>query len=142
MYNDPAEYGYVYLALTPVLLIAFADTYAYWLHCACHYYPPLYKIVHKHHHSFVYTASCAGYAINAIEGFLKILPYFLFAMLFPCYTIFHDMSYLFAGVWSSTITGFTRMYGIVLRVPTKTRWLQPSLTSSSTERKGADLLRK
>jgi len=49
MYFSPGDYGYLYLALSAVLLFAWLEASAYYIHRLLHL-PILYRILHKHHH--------------------------------------------------------------------------------------------
>ncbi|RUS32970.1 hypothetical protein BC938DRAFT_473639 [Jimgerdemannia flammicorona] len=46
LYEDPAEYGYVYLALSVAMFLFFTDMGIYFIHRAEHH-PSIYKRVHK-----------------------------------------------------------------------------------------------
>ncbi|CDF39221.1 unnamed protein product [Chondrus crispus] len=102
VYTDPAEHGYVYLCMSPILFIAFSDCLIYFLHRGLHH-PRLYKHIHKPHHSFINTTPFAAFAFHPLDGYTQGMPYQIFVFLFPFHSAAHLISLIFVSMWTINI---------------------------------------
>jgi Delta7-sterol 5-desaturase len=66
-YDDPAAYGWWWLALSIPVLIVLQDTYFYFTHRAMHH-PLLYRWVHRTHHVSTTTSPWTAYAFSPFEA--------------------------------------------------------------------------
>lgn len=101
-YTDPAEYGYLYLILSPLLFIAFSDCIIYFIHRALHT-RWLYRHVHKPHHSFVNTSPFAAFAFHPVDGYMQGVSYHIFVFLFPFHSVVHLLSLVAVSMWTINI---------------------------------------
>lgn len=101
-YTDPAQYGYMYLLVSPLLFIAFSDCIIYFIHRALHT-RWLYRHVHKPHHSFVNTSPFAAFAFHPVDGYMQGVSYHIFVFLFPFHSAVHLVSLVAVSMWTINI---------------------------------------
>lgn len=101
-YTDPAKHGYLYLAISPLLFIAFSDFVIYFVHRALHS-RWLYRNVHKPHHSFVNTSPFAAFAFHPVDGYMQGVAYHVFVFLFPFHSVVHLLSLVAVSMWTINI---------------------------------------
>lgn len=75
IYLEVNEYGWTYLIVSIIIMIAFHDMYFYWTHRWMHH-PKLYKYVHKVHHQSTNPSPWAAYSFHPLEAIVQ-------AMVFP-----------------------------------------------------------
>ena len=99
LYEDPLQYGYVYLLLQFPLFLFAADTIMYWSHRMLH--TKQFYWIHKAHHRYNPISSFAGSAVDLKDTFLQGLPANIIPLIiFPFYIkMFFGIS-LFAQLWS------------------------------------------
>lgn len=102
VYTDPAQYGYVYLFISPILFIAFSDCIIYFIHRGLHH-RLLYKHIHKPHHSFINTTPFAAFAFHPLDGYLQGTSYQVFIFLFPFHSAVHLVSLVLVSMWTINI---------------------------------------
>lgn len=101
-YTDPAQYGYLYLIVSPVLFIAFSDCIIYFIHRGLHS-RLLYRHIHKPHHSFVHTSPFAAFAFHPVDGYMQGVSYHIFVFLFPFHAAVHLVSLIIVSMWTINI---------------------------------------
>lgn len=102
VYYDPAQYGYVYLLLSPLLFLAFSDCIIYFIHRGLHH-RLIYKFIHKPHHSFIHTSPFAAFAFHPLDGYSQGLPYQMFVFMFPFHSTIHLISLALVSMWTINI---------------------------------------
>ncbi|KAK4537180.1 hypothetical protein CDCA_CDCA11G3205 [Cyanidium caldarium] len=102
VYDDARQYGWVYLALSPVLFVVFSDTMIYFIHRGLHH-RWVYKHLHKPHHSFIETTPFSAFAFHPVDGFSQGLPYQLFVFVFPFHNLLHLITLGVVGLWTINI---------------------------------------
>lgn len=101
-YTDPAQYGYLYLIVSPLLFILFSDCVIYFIHRALHS-RLLYRHIHKPHHSFVHTSPFAAFAFHPVDGYMQGVSYHIFVFLFPFHAAVHLVSLVVVSMWTINI---------------------------------------
>ncbi|KAI0032522.1 C5-sterol desaturase [Vararia minispora EC-137] len=102
LYDDPAEYGYLYLAFSALLFLVFTDYAIYWIHRLEHH-PSVYKYVHKPHHKWLVPTPFASFAFHPVDGYLQSLPYHIFIFLFPLHRWLYLGLFVFVQLWTILI---------------------------------------
>lgn len=89
IYDDPMEYGLLYLLISPIVLIVLHDAYFYWSHRFLHL-KPVFRIAHAVHHKSTSPSPWATYAFHPLEALtvaafypvtLAIIPFHPFVLL-------------------------------------------------------------
>lgn len=102
IYHNVDEYGWAYLAVSPLLFLAFSDCIIYFVHRGLHH-RLLYKSLHKPHHSFIHTTPFAAFAFHPVDGYLQGFAYHLFAFLAPMHGVVHLASLAVVSMWTINI---------------------------------------
>ncbi|KZV60722.1 hypothetical protein PENSPDRAFT_593751 [Peniophora sp. CONT] len=102
LYSDPAEYGYIYLALSLVMFLTFTDYAIYWVHRLEHH-PAVYKWLHKPHHKWLIPTPFSAYAFNPVDGYFQSLPYHIFIFVFPLHRGLFLGLFVFINFWTILI---------------------------------------
>lgn len=119
VYHDVAEYGILYLILSPFLFLVFTDSLIYWIHrwlhhpkiywvCHLHCFCPWYLIflfrqLHKLHHKFKHTTPYSAFSFHPLDGYAQGLPYHLFPLVFPFHNYMYAFSLFMVGLWTINI---------------------------------------
>jgi Delta7-sterol 5-desaturase len=82
MYDNPLEYGWVYLIASIGIALIIHDAYFYWTHKWMHG-KRIYNQVHKTHHLSVNPSPWASYTFGVIEGFMQSAIVLLLAFVLP-----------------------------------------------------------
>ncbi|KAL6062723.1 Fatty acid hydroxylase domain-containing protein [Balamuthia mandrillaris] len=107
-YKNVADYGVGYLLFSVVWFLVFTDFLIYWFHRWLHY-PPLYRVLHATHHSFVSITPFASHAFHPVDGYIQALPYHLFVLFFPMHNITQFCLFIFVNFWTISIHDRVRM---------------------------------
>lgn len=102
VYSDAAQYGYVYLIISPILFIVFSDCMIYFVHRALHH-RLLYSRIHKPHHSFINTSPFAAFAFHPVDGYMQGFAYQLFVFMLPFHCTIHLVSLVAVSMWTINI---------------------------------------
>jgi lathosterol oxidase len=102
VYFAVEDFGWGYLCFSVGALLFFTETLEYWTHRALHV-PWLYKLLHRHHHTFSTPSSWASFAFHPLDGFLQALPYHLFAFLFPIHVVVYAAGLIVVTLWTFLI---------------------------------------
>jgi lathosterol oxidase len=102
VYFAVEDFGWGYLGFSVVALLFFTETLEYWTHRALHG-PCLYKLLHRHHHTFTEPSSWSSFAFHPLDGFLQALPYHLFAFLFPVHVVVYAGGIIVVTLWTFLI---------------------------------------
>ncbi|VDC06405.1 unnamed protein product [Peniophora sp. CBMAI 1063] len=102
LYSDPAEYGYVYLALSSLMFLTFTDYLIYWVHRLEHH-PAVYRWLHKPHHKWIIPTPFSAYAFHPLDGYFQSLPYHIFIFLFPLHCGLFLGLFVFVNFWTILI---------------------------------------
>lgn len=102
VYTNPAQYGYFYLCISPLLFLMFSDCIIYFIHRGLHH-RLIYKHVHKPHHSFINTTPYAAFAFHPLDGYLQGTSYQIFVFLFPLQCGVHFLSLVIVSMWTINI---------------------------------------
>jgi sterol desaturase/sphingolipid hydroxylase (fatty acid hydroxylase superfamily) len=81
-----AERGWVYLALSVVLMTLVHDAYFYWTHRLLHW-KPLYRRVHHVHHRSTSPTPWAAYAFHPVEALVQAGVYVVIVFLVPAHPL-------------------------------------------------------
>jgi len=78
LYDDPAQYGWLWFALSFPLILVVHDAYFYWTHRAMHH-PKLFRYFHRTHHKSHTPTPWAAYAFDPAEAWVQaiFLPIYL-----------------------------------------------------------------
>lgn len=78
LYDNPGEYGWIWLALSFPLILVVHDAYFYWTHRAMHH-PKLFRYFHRTHHKSHTPTPWAAYAFDPGEAWVQaiFLPIYL-----------------------------------------------------------------
>ena len=102
VYYHPAQYGYLYLAISPFLFLAFSDFLIYFIHRGLHH-PSIYKYIHKPHHSFINTSPFAAFAFHPMDGYMQGMSYQVFIFFLPFHSAVHLISLVVVSCWTINI---------------------------------------
>jgi lathosterol oxidase len=102
LYYDIETHGWLYLAVSCIGAIVFAETCIYWIHRALHT-AFLYRIFHVHHHRFREPTPYASFAFHPIDSFSQSVPYHVYALVVPMYGWAYLALIGFAMLWSLMI---------------------------------------
>ncbi|KZV74648.1 C5-sterol desaturase [Peniophora sp. CONT] len=102
LYDDPAEYGYTYLALSSLLFLLFTDYFVYWIHRLEHH-PSVYKYIHKPHHKWLIPTPFSAYAFHPVDGYVQSLPYHIFIFVLPLHRWLYLGLFIFVNFWTILI---------------------------------------
>lgn len=111
LYADINEYGYVYAAFSIVWFLMFTDFCIYWIHRGLHY-PPVYKVLHAKHHSFLAPTPWAAIAFHPVDGWCQALPYHLFVFIFPFHKWIYFTMFIFVQLWTISIHDRVSLCGL------------------------------
>jgi lathosterol oxidase len=101
IYHDIADYGMLYLVLSPVLFVIFTDSLIYWIHRILHWksiYP-----LHKLHHKYKETTPWSAFSFHPLDGVAQSIPYHLFPMFFPMHNVLYAVVLGIVGLWTINI---------------------------------------
>ncbi len=99
IYDDIAEYGWVYyFAAFPVMLIIH-DTYFYWTHRIMHH-KSIFKIFHLVHHQSTNPSPWAAYAFHPLEAIVENGIFIVFAFSFPLHKTNIPIFFLFSILYN------------------------------------------
>ena len=95
IYHDFHEYGWVYFFISPIIMLAFHDTYFYWTHRWMHH-PRIYKYVHKVHHMSTNPSPWAAYSFHPFEAIVQalVLPIMMIFMPVHGLVLFIFLTYM------------------------------------------------
>jgi len=82
IYQEVAEHGWGYFALSLVAVLLIHDAYFYWAHRAMHH-PRLYRWVHLTHHRSTNPTPLAAFAFHPLEAVVEAGVILVIAFLFP-----------------------------------------------------------
>ena len=103
LYDRVDEHGWLYLAVSAALFLAFTDTTIYWIHRWEHEIPFLYRYVHKPHHEWIVPTSYAALAFHPVDGWLQSMPYHIFTFIFPFHKGLYLAMFVFVQLWTISI---------------------------------------
>ncbi|MEZ4871068.1 MAG: sterol desaturase family protein [Bdellovibrionales bacterium] len=83
IYEDPGQYGYLYIIFSLILFMFLHDTYFYWTHRWMHR-PSIFKVFHKVHHQSMNPTPWAAFSFHPTEGVVEavIIPLLVFSFRF------------------------------------------------------------
>jgi len=102
LYDDVAEYGWLYFAFSIVWFLVFTDFFIYWIHRSEHN-PLWYKWLHKPHHKWVVPTPFASHAFHPLDGYLQSVPYHVFIFIFPLHRKLYLALFVFVNFWAILI---------------------------------------
>jgi Delta7-sterol 5-desaturase len=102
VYFDVHEYGWGYLLLSVLLLLALSETLVYWAHRFLHW-GKVWDYLHKYHHQFDRPTPWAGVSFHPADSFLQGLPHHLAIFLFPMHFDVYIVSVALLTVWAVSI---------------------------------------
>lgn len=102
LYDDIATHGWLYLVVSLIGAIVFAETCIYWIHRALHT-RVLYRTLHVHHHRFREPTPYTSLAFHPVDSFSQSLPYHIYALFVPMYVWAYLTLFVFALLWSLMI---------------------------------------
>ncbi|MBX3274598.1 MAG: sterol desaturase family protein [Sandaracinaceae bacterium] len=114
VYYDVSDFGWPWLFASIGIYLAVTETMIYWVHRALHW-GPLWKYVHRPHHSFKQPTSFVGVAFNPLDSFAQGLAHHLCVFLFPVHVGVYLFFVAFVTVWAVMIhdrVSFVRWKGI------------------------------
>jgi sterol desaturase/sphingolipid hydroxylase (fatty acid hydroxylase superfamily)/uncharacterized protein (DUF2147 family) len=82
IYSHVSERGWIYFALSTLLLIVLHDAYFYWTHRAMHL-PWIYALVHRLHHRSTSPTPWAAYSFHPLEALVQAAYFPLVAFTVP-----------------------------------------------------------
>lgn len=103
LYDDVAQYGWGYFALSIAMFLFITDMMIYFIHRGLHDVPLLYKYIHKPHHKWIVTTPFASHAFHPVDGFLQGVPYHIFPFLFPLHKILYLCLFVMVNIWTVSI---------------------------------------
>ncbi len=86
IYTKLTEYGWLYLLLSPMVVILVHDTYFYWTHRLMHH-PKLFLITHKVHHLSHNPTPWAAFAFHPIEAIIEAAFFPVLLFIIPLHPI-------------------------------------------------------
>jgi lathosterol oxidase len=102
LYVDIGEHSRIYLIISAVGALAFAETGIYWTHRVLHM-QPFYRWFHAAHHQFREPTPHVAYAFNPVDSFLQSLPYHLYIFIVPTNVWVYFCLYGFSSFWTVLI---------------------------------------
>jgi len=102
LYYNVDDYGWIYLFCTVPLFLFFTDMLIYYIHRGLHI-GPIYKHVHKTHHTYRYTTPFSSHAFHFLDGTAQGCPYFIYIYLFPTHYIMFVVLFIFVNCWTISI---------------------------------------
>jgi len=102
IYYSVDEYGWVYFFFSIPSFLFFTDMLIYYIHRGLHW-GPLYKYIHKTHHTYRYTTPFSSHAFHFLDGTAQACPYFIFVYLFPMHDILFGIMFFFVNAWTISI---------------------------------------
>ncbi|TYZ63210.1 hypothetical protein PybrP1_007459 [[Pythium] brassicae (nom. inval.)] len=102
LYSHVSDFGWGYLVFSAVWFLVFTDMLIYWFHRWLHH-PRVYAAVHKPHHKWIVPTPFASHAFHPLDGFIRGLPYHLFAMLFPIHRVLFLALFATVNYWTISI---------------------------------------
>jgi lathosterol oxidase len=82
IYTDIHDHSIAYLVLSPLLVLASYETYYYWLHRFMHT-PPVYRLVHKVHHTSIEPTVFSAFSFHPLEALLQFLFFPVIIVILP-----------------------------------------------------------
>ena len=101
IYLDPAEYGYLYLPFSLIIVLLIHETYYYWMHRAIHL-PKIYRAVHKVHHQSLSPTPWTAFSFHPWESVLEALILSVILMIIPL-NVYVLLFYLIFMTFNSVI---------------------------------------
>lgn len=98
--DQPWGWGWVLVSMGIYLIVT--ETMIYWVHRALHW-GPLWKYIHKPHHSFKTPTSFVGVAFNPLDSFAQGFAHHLCIFLFPVHGVVYLVFVTFVTVWAVMI---------------------------------------
>ncbi|MGB0557471.1 MAG: sterol desaturase family protein [Paracoccaceae bacterium] len=86
LYDDPAQHGWVWFALSFPLILVVHDAYFYWTHRAMHH-PKLFRYFHRTHHKSHTPSPWAAYAFDPGEAWIQAIFLPLYLLVVPTTSI-------------------------------------------------------
>lgn len=86
MYDEIAEYGWIYFILSPFLAFLIHDFYFYWTHRLMHH-PRIFKYVHLRHHKTITPTPWTIYSFQPLEAVIQYSGIFLLVFVMPLHSI-------------------------------------------------------
>jgi lathosterol oxidase len=102
LYDRLDEYGWGWLAFSPILFLFFTDMMIYWVHRGLHH-PYVYGPLHKLHHKWIIPTPYASHAFHFLDGYAQSLAYHVFVYLFPLHKGLYLLMFAFVNVWTILI---------------------------------------
>jgi lathosterol oxidase len=102
LYDNIASYGWVYLIVSCVGALVFAETCIYWIHRLLHV-GFLYRTLHVHHHRFREPTPYASFAFHPVDSFSQSLPYHVYCVFVPMYAPAYLALFGIAMLWTLMI---------------------------------------
>jgi lathosterol oxidase len=102
VYFTVAEWGWGYLLFSALALLAFAETWAYWMHRLLHR-PFFYRTLHGYHHEFRDANPWVSLAFHPLDAFSQGLPFHLFVLVVPTYLGVHVALLVYVTLWTFMI---------------------------------------
>src|SRR5262249_12700335 len=84
LYDEIDACGWLYLLVSCIGALVFAETCIYWIHRALHT-SFLYRTLHVHHHRFREPTPYVAFAFHPLDSFAQSTPYHLYALIVPLY---------------------------------------------------------
>jgi len=99
---DDHPWGWGWIVASIGIYLVVTETMIYWVHRALHW-GPLWKYIHKPHHSFKAPISFVGVAFNPLDSFAQGLAHHLCIFLFPVHGVVYLVFVTFVTVWAVMI---------------------------------------
>src|SRR5262249_14698378 len=102
LYDEIDACGWLYLLVSCIGALGFAETCIYWIHRALHT-SFLYRTLHVHHHRFREPTPYVAFAFHPLDSFAQSTPYHLYALIVPLYGWAYLALFAFSMLWSLMI---------------------------------------
>lgn len=112
LYDNVADYGWAWLAVSTVLYLVFNDVMIYWIHRLEHH-KSIYKYIHKPHHAWLVPTPFAALAFHPLDGYAQSLPYHIFVYICPMQKHLYLVLFVLVQLWTILIHDGDMLHGTI-----------------------------